>query len=164
MDFVYSSHTSPAYSSFGTIALIRMHLLIVVSRCESVRIASIFPTCYLSFPINCAVCASQDQYFDISTPRCVHWSAIGTSSSPHSSFWMLLVCFCLCYLQQRRATTHVFLFAVALQLQALQVSSHFVSDRPSGVSGIPTKSSANIKVSTPYLPPRTVNLCCISCW
>ena len=42
-NFVFPSHTSPAYSSFGTITLIRIHLLLA-SRCESVRIASILPT------------------------------------------------------------------------------------------------------------------------
>ena len=65
-------HTSPAYSSFGTITFIRIHFFILVSRCESVRIASILP-----FPITFDVCASQEQYFDICTPRYVYWSTIG---------------------------------------------------------------------------------------
>ena len=43
-DFVFHSHTSLAYSSLGTITFIRIHILIV-SKCESVRIASILPTC-----------------------------------------------------------------------------------------------------------------------
>ena len=34
----FPSHTSPAYSSFGTITFIRIHLLVLVTRCESVKI------------------------------------------------------------------------------------------------------------------------------
>ena len=46
-NFAFSSRTSPAYSCFGTITFIRKHILILVSRFESVRIASILPTCVL---------------------------------------------------------------------------------------------------------------------
>ena len=53
-NFVFPSHTS-AHSSLGTITLIRMpvHLLIlhVVSRCESVGIASILSTCVLTLSL-----------------------------------------------------------------------------------------------------------------
>ena len=51
-NFAFPSHISPAYSNFGTITLVRIHLLILVSRCESVRIAScllvIYPFLLLS--------------------------------------------------------------------------------------------------------------------
>ena len=49
-NFAFSSHTS-ACSSFGTITFIRIHILILVSRCESVRIGSILPTFALPVPI-----------------------------------------------------------------------------------------------------------------
>ena len=81
-NLVFSSHT-PTCSSFGTITFIRIHRLILVSRCESVRIASILPKCALPFPIAFAMCASQDHSFDISTSRYVYWSAIGNSRSPY---------------------------------------------------------------------------------
>ena len=48
---------------------IRIHLLILLPMCESVRIASILPTCALPFPIIFAMCVSQKQSFQISTPR-----------------------------------------------------------------------------------------------
>ena len=63
-NFVFPSHTSPAYSNFGTITSIRIHYLIPVSRCGSVRIASILPTCDLPFQRN--MCASQGHSFKIS--------------------------------------------------------------------------------------------------
>ena len=44
-NFAFPSHTPPAYSNFGTTTFIRIHLLILVSRCGSVSIASILPTC-----------------------------------------------------------------------------------------------------------------------
>ena len=46
--FAFPSHVS-AYSGFGTITLLIIHIL--VSNCESVRIASILRTCALHFPI-----------------------------------------------------------------------------------------------------------------
>ena len=60
-----------------------MHLLIPVSRCGSVRIASILPTCYLPFLTSFAVFASRGQSFEIFTPRYVYRSTVGSSSSPH---------------------------------------------------------------------------------
>ena len=48
-DFAFSSHASPAHSSFGTITFIRKYILILVPRCESVTIASILPTGALPF-------------------------------------------------------------------------------------------------------------------
>ena len=45
--------------SCGTTRFIRTHILILVSRCESGRIASILPTCALPFTITFAVCASE---------------------------------------------------------------------------------------------------------
>ena len=50
-NFAFPFYTSPAYTNFGTIILTTMHILILVSRCESVRMASILPTCGLLFPI-----------------------------------------------------------------------------------------------------------------
>ena len=46
--FTFPSHTS-AYSSFDTITFIRIHILILVSRCESLRITSILPIYTLPF-------------------------------------------------------------------------------------------------------------------
>ena len=60
---------------------ITAHLLILVSRCESVRNASILPTYALLFLFGIALCVSQEQYFDTSTARYVYWSMIGNSSS-----------------------------------------------------------------------------------
>ena len=54
-NFAFPSHTSPAYSSFGTITFIKIHILILLSRCESVRIASTLPTCDLPFSYCCYV-------------------------------------------------------------------------------------------------------------
>ena len=63
-------------------ALLPSHSLGYISwslpRCESVRIASISPTCALPFPIIFAMCVSQDKSFEISTPREVYLSAIGS--------------------------------------------------------------------------------------
>ena len=56
-DFAFPSYTSPAYFNFGTITLIRLHLPILVSRCRSVRIASILSAYVSSFPIAFAMCA-----------------------------------------------------------------------------------------------------------
>ena len=54
--FAFPSYTC-AYSSFGTITFIRIRPLILVSRCESVRIASILPTtCASPFPTYFAMC------------------------------------------------------------------------------------------------------------
>ena len=51
-NFAFPSRDSPAYFSFGTVTIIWIHLsiLLIVSRCESVRIASILPTCASLFP------------------------------------------------------------------------------------------------------------------
>ena len=66
-NFAFPSHTCPAYSSFGTIAFIKIHILILVSRCESVRIASILPTCVLPFPTYhfCYVCIPRAFFLDL---------------------------------------------------------------------------------------------------
>ena len=45
----FPPHTSLAYYSFGTITLIIIHILILVSKCGSVRIASILPTVVYPF-------------------------------------------------------------------------------------------------------------------
>ena len=68
-NFAFPSHASPAYSNFDTITFIKTHLLILVSRFESVRTASILLTCALPFLINTtfAMCASQEQSLEILT-------------------------------------------------------------------------------------------------
>ena len=53
-NFAFPSYTTPAYPHFGTIILMKVHISILVSRCESVEIASILPTCDLPFPITFA--------------------------------------------------------------------------------------------------------------
>ena len=66
--FAFPSHTCPAYFSFGTITFRRRRILILVSRCESDRIAFVLPTCAVPFPITFAMCASHEQSFEISAP------------------------------------------------------------------------------------------------
>ena len=90
-NFPFPSHTS-ASSSLGNCHIhqdIYLNprvkvMVILVSRCESVRIASVLPTRVLPFPITFAMCASQEQSFEISTPGYVYWSPIGKSFSPRS--------------------------------------------------------------------------------
>ena len=36
-------------------------MLVLVSRCESARIASVLPTCVIPFPTNVVICASQER-------------------------------------------------------------------------------------------------------
>ena len=74
--FALPSRISRAYSSFGTITSIRIDLLsviILVPRCESVRIASILPTCaFFAFPTAFSMCVhpkSSFFFFLISTPK-----------------------------------------------------------------------------------------------
>ena len=55
-NLVFPFYSPPEYSIFGTITFIRIHLLILVSRCESVKIASILLTCALRFPIAFPIC------------------------------------------------------------------------------------------------------------
>ena len=56
------------------------------------------------------LCASQEEPLEISTPRHVYWSAIGTYSSPH--FHLKVTAFILCSLHT--STAHCFTFAVTL--------------------------------------------------
>ena len=77
-NFAFPSYTFPAYSSFGTVKFIVIRLLMLLSRCESINNASISPTCALPFLVTWAMCVSQEQYFEISTPRYVYWCTIGT--------------------------------------------------------------------------------------
>ena len=133
------SHTPPTYSNFGAVTLIRIHILILVSRCGSVRIASILPNCGLPFPITFAMCASQEQSFEISTPRYVYWSTIGSSSSPH--FHLKFTGFTLSLLYTSIHTAHFFSFAVTLHflLYSRDFCINFCFCDPSGVSDISTK-------------------------
>ena len=102
-NFAFPSLTSPAYSSFGTFTFfIRLHLLILVSRCDSVRIAPVLPKCALPFPSAFGMCASQEQAFEISTPRYVYWSAICNSSSPHFHLKVIPGSRYLRYIQPKR--------------------------------------------------------------
>ena len=99
-----------AYYGFVTPTFISKYItLILVSRCECVRIASIVSTCAWPFPTSFAMCASQEQSFEISTPRCVYWSAIGTSSSRH--FHLKVTRFTLSWLHT--TTAHFFTFGVS---------------------------------------------------
>ena len=68
------------YSSFGTITFLRIHLLILVSGCDSLRITSILPICALPFSITLFMCAPHEPFFYISTPRYVYWFTMGNSS------------------------------------------------------------------------------------
>ena len=149
-NFASPSHISPAYSSFGGIAVIRIHLLILVSRRESVRIAPILPTYGLPFPITFAVCASQasqEQSFDISTPRYACWSTIGNSSSPR--------------FQLKNYRVHLIFVAYnyypPLPAVAYSIACSVRFCSPSGVSDIPTKSSAETNPDT--VPSPTVAPC-----
>ena len=109
-DFAFPSHTS-AYSCFGTTALITIHLFILVSRCESVSIASILPACAFPFPTAFAMYASQEQSCEISAPRYVYRSIIGDWYFPH--FHLNVAGFSLSSVRSR-TTAHLFTFAVTL--------------------------------------------------
>ena len=147
--FAFPSHTSPAHSSFGTITFSRLHLLILVSRCESIRIASILPTCALPCPITFATCASHEHSFEISTPRYVYWAAIGNSCSPH--YHLKVTGFSLSSLHT--TTAHFCTSAVTLHFLVYYSDLSICFCNPSGVSDIPTKSSANINPDTAVSPP-----------
>ena len=69
-NLVFPSHSTPPYSSLGTTTFNRIHLLtlLIVSRCQSARIASILPK--QAFTRSCYSCygAPQEHSFGISTP------------------------------------------------------------------------------------------------
>ena len=78
--------------------------------CESVRIASILPLGYaLPYPITFAMCASHEQYFEISSSRYVYWSAIGNYYFPH---FHLKVTGVTLSSSLHTTTAHFFAFAV----------------------------------------------------
>ncbi|CAM9308795.1 unnamed protein product [Sphacelaria rigidula] len=56
-NFTFPSHTSPAYSSFGAITCIDIHIFILVSICKSLSPA-ILPICALTFSAILFMCAS----------------------------------------------------------------------------------------------------------
>ena len=70
-NFVLPSHNFPAHCRSGTITLIIMHTLILVSMCQSVRIASILTTCAFPFPITFAVCIPRAVCGDIYAKACI---------------------------------------------------------------------------------------------
>ena len=145
-NFAFPSHTTRSYSHFGAITLIIIHILILVPRCGSVRIASILPTCYLPFPITFAMCASQEQSFEISTPRYVYWSTIG-SSSPPTSIRNLPGSPCLRYIQLLR----IFLRSLSLSISYSSAFSICLCN-PSGVLVSP-RNHPQTSAPTQYLPP-----------
>ena len=114
--------------------------------------ASILPTCALPFPITFVLCASQEHYFEISTRRYVYWSAIGNPSSPH--FQMKVTGFTLSSLHT--TTAHVYTFDNTLHFLACSSALSIWFCTPSGISDIPTKSSANINSDTVSSPTVTV--------
>ena len=161
--FSFPSHTSPVYSSFGTIHItfIRVHLLILVSRCEFVRIASISPTCGLSFPTTFAIiiCVSQEQYFNIPTRQGIAYT--GLRSAIYflpTYFQQQFIGFTLPSLQ--RTSAHFLTFAVTLHFLVYSSVFSICFCKPSGVSDIPTKSSANINPDTVSSPAVTPLRCC----
>ena len=136
-----------------------------MSRYESVRIASILPMyvcmlCHvlLLLLLYIYICVSQEQSFDISTPRYVYLFTIGKSSSLHlqlkfigftsSSFQTTTYC---AFLAVRR---HPPFF-----LEYSSTFSIICSCDPSGVSDIPTKSSADINPDMVSSPTTTVAPC-----
>ena len=142
------SNTSPAYYSFGIITFIRGYIPLYwdsvnVRVCWD-RINFVF-VWILPIPITVAMCVSQEQSFDISTPRCVYWSTIANSSSPHFQL-KLTGSRGFCYMQH--ATTAYFLAsAVALHLPVCSSGfSHYFCD-PSGF-----KSSTKINPDTVSSP------------
>ena len=103
------------------------------------------PTCTSPFSITFTMCVSQEQSFQISTPGCIYWSTIGNSSCPHLQLKSTGF-----NLSSIHTTTAHFL--------TLNVTLHFLEDSSalriffcyaSGVSDIPTKSSASKQTSTP---------------
>ena len=150
--YAFTSHTSPAYSGLGTFTFVRMHLLILVSRCESVRITSIWPTCVFTLSTTFAMCVSHERYFKTSTPLYIYWSTIGASSPPH--FQLIFTGFTLYSLHT--TTAHFLTFAVTLHFlvyfSALSISFCY----PWGVLDIPKKPYGSINpglVSSPTVTP-----------
>ena len=109
------------------------------------RVLYFYPTC-----ITFAMCASQGQPFEISTPRYVYWSTIGNSSSPH--FHLKATGFTLSSLHT--TTAHFFTFAVTLHFLVYSSALPICFCNPSGVTHIPTESYAHINPET--LPSPTV--------
>ena len=120
------------------------------SRCESIGIASILPTCDLPFPTTFAICASQDQSVEISEPRYVYWSTIGYQYVP-------LLClndtgFSPSSLHTTTRTARFLAFAVTLHFLVGSSAFAICFCIPSGVSNIP-RSHLQRLIPTPYLPP-----------
>ena len=129
---------------------IRTHIFIhEVPRCESVRVASIWPTCDLPFPIAFAIRVSQEQSFEISTPRYIYWSTVGRSSSPQ--LYLKITGFSLSSL--RTTTALFFMFAVTLHF--LVYSSSFSISVPAVLWVFPIPPRIHLQTLSPisYLPP-----------
>ena len=95
------SHSSHAYSSFGTITFTRIHILILVMLwvCwDRIHLA------YVWFPFLLLLLCVHS--FEISAPRYVYWSTIGSSSSQHFTEFTLF--------SLHTTTAHTFMFVVTL--------------------------------------------------
>ena len=124
-NFAFPSHTCPAHSNLYN------HINKNTSSNPSVkvwvfRIASISPIYDLPFPIAFAMCACQEQYFEISTPRYEYWSTIGSSSSHfHLKFTSLS--------SLHTTTVHIFTLAVTFHflvfLQSFGFSGQIASSK-----------------------------------
>ena len=130
-----------------------MSLLVSHPSCLPIRV-------FLPLPITyCSGCIPRAECLAISTPRYVYWSTIGTSSSPY--FQLKFTGLNLSSLPT--TTAHFNTFADTLHLLSIvyDINNSVFSVRfcnPSGVSDIPTKSSANINPDTVASP--TVAPCC----
>ena len=122
-----------------------------MSRCDSVRIASILPTCAFPFSYHFRyVCNAHPKtiYFDISTPRYVYWSAIGNSSSPH--FHLKVTGFTLSSLHA--ITAHFFTFAVTLYILVHSINGAFSVSAILRSFLISLRNHLQLSIPTAYLP------------
>ena len=127
-----------------------MHLFILMSRCESSKITAILPMCALPFPITFATYYPKNNIWDLyAEVRILVYDL---------SFIFAPVAFESCRFHLissslHTATVNFFTFAVTLHFLVHSSAFPICFCNPAGVSDVPAKSSANIKIPTPYLPP-----------
>ena len=114
------------------------------------------PMCDLPVPTTCAVRASQEQSFEISTPRYEYWSTIGSMSSPHFQLNVFRFSLSTLHATAARRTAYSLTFAGHSPFLSILVPTDYLFLFIflffyglfflflSGVSDIPTKLSANI--------------------
>ena len=81
-----ASYTPPAYSCLSATTFVRIQIVILLSRCECARNASIFSACGLPFGNTFDFRVAHDRSFEVFTQTCTCWSTISKSSSPQFHF------------------------------------------------------------------------------